>query len=880
MSTPKSEPSTPNEVQARWFRRLIKILPADFQADYATDMERTFRAQQRDAREQGPGGVAVLWRDTLCDLLRTAPRQHAEQMAQDGRYAVRLFRVAPGFAAIAVLTIAIGIGANAAMFSAVHAVLLAPLPFPAPDRLVRLHERRLQDGLLRNSASPPNVLDWQQQSTSFTAIAGFRRRSVNLSGLGEPRYVHGARVSATFFQILGVSPVRGRTFTEEEDRKTAKVAVISHALWQSQFGGDEGVIGRVFDLDGGPYTVIGVLPSAFRFQLTSEVWIPLGLYPGVSASRGSHNLSVIGRLKPDRDLAQAQAEMTTIALRLERQYPMSNTGWDVFVEPLHETGVHDVRSLALILLGAVGFVLLVACANIGSMLVARAAGRGREFAVRVALGASRSRLVRQLLTESVMLAALGGALGVAVAAALIEALRRFQAFSVPRLDEAGLHGPVLLATAALTMLAGILFGVLPAMYVGRWEGGGRLRGSSRGDTPGRDRRRLQAALNVAQVAIAVVLLTGAGVMLRTLLLLSAVDTGFDPSGITAVDLSLSDSRYPKDEDGIRFFQRVVSEVSAAPGVRSAAVVSDPPLTGGDGYWEIGFSVQGRPPKPPGQEDFAYLRWVSPRYFETLRAPLLRGRTITDADVIGRPLVVVVNAAFARRFFPDEDPIGRRLIISIRDAGPREIAGIVSDIRQTAIDSAPEPQMYLPAYQSLIGNGTLLVRGEAPAEATLAGVREAVRRVDPQQPLFNIRPMSADVAASLAPRRVIAQALSAFAVNAVGLALLGIYAVVAYQAGERTREFGVRLALGAKGSDILRMVVRQGMTPAFAGMFIGLAGAAVLTRVLTTLLFETEPLDPPTFVVTAAVLLAAAFAACCIPARRATRVDPSTALRAE
>lgn len=868
------------DLHLRWFRRLLRLLPADFQADYAREMERTFRAQEREARERGRGSVAALWWETLRDLLRTAPREHLEQIAQDARYALRLFHRAPGFAAMAVLTIAIGIGANTAMFSAVHAVLLAPLPFPEPDRLVRIHERRVQDGLLRNMASPPNVLDWQQQSTSFTAIAAYRRRSVNLSGPGEPRYVHGARASASFFGILGVSPMLGRTFSEAEARESPRVALLSHALWQSQFGGDEGIIGRAFDLDGEAYTVIGVLPPDFRFHLASDVWIPLGLYPGGSASRGSHNLNVIARLAPGRDLVSAQAEMTAIAARLEQQYPNTNTGWDVFVEPLHETGVHDLRLLGFVLLGAVGFVLLVACANIGSLLVARAAGRGRELAVRVALGASRARLVRQLLTESVMLAAIGGALGVAVAAALVDALRRFQAFAVPRLDEAGLHAPVLLATAGLTMITGVLFGMLPAVCVGRWEATGRLRGASRGDTPGRDRRRLQAALNVAQVAIAVVLLAGAGVMLRTVLRLTAVDTGFDASGVVAVDLSLSDARYPKDEDGIGFFRRVVSEVASAPGVRSAALVSDPPLTGGSGYWEIGFSIEGHPPRPPGQEDFAYLRWITPQYFSALRVPMLRGRMLSDADVTGRPLVAVVNGAFARRFFPGEDPIGRRLVVSIRPAVPREIVGVVADLRQTTVDSPPEPQMYLPAYQSLIGYGTLLVRTDAPLEPALASIREAVRRVDATQPLFNARAMSADVAASVASRRVTAQALSIFAVIALGLALLGIYAVAAYQVGERTRELGVRMALGAKARDIVRMVMRQGMTPALAGVLIGLGGAAFLTRLLSAWLFETEPLDARTFAAAALILLATALLACTVPARRATRVDPCTALRAE
>jgi predicted permease len=381
-------------------------------------------------------------------------------------------------------------------------------------------------------------------------------------------------------------------------------------------------------------------------------------------------------------------------------------------------------------------------------------------------------------------------------------------------------------------------------------------------------------------AVAVVLLAGTGVMIRTLLRLSLVDVGFDPAGITAVDLSLSDARYATDEAGMRFFRRIVDEVSVAPGIRSAAIVSDPPLIGGAGYWQNGFSIEGHPPRAPGAEQFAYLRWVTPKYFATLRIPVARGRSFTESDTTGHPLVVLVNEAFVRRYFSGLDPIGQRLLISIRTPQPREIVGIVADLRQTAVDAPAEPQMYLPAYQSLIGYGTLLVRSDASTDATLGVVRDAIRRVDREQPIFNARDMGADVAASTAPRRVTAELLSVFAFVALGLAVLGIYAVGAYQVGERSREFGVRMALGATARDILRIVVRQAMTPALGGVAVGLVAAAFLVRALETLLFETEPLDPVTFLATATVLAATAFAASYLPARRATRVDPSVALRAE
>jgi putative ABC transport system permease protein len=862
----------------RWFRRLIRIFPADFQADYARDMERTFRAQQQEARRGGRRGVAALWLETVRDILCTAPRQHMEQIAQDARYALRLVRSAPLFSAVAVATLAVGIGANTALFSIADAVLLRPLPFPEPDRLVRIHETRVRDGLYQNAASGPNFLDWQAQSRSFTGMAAYRLRSLNVSGRGEPRYVDGARASANFFQVLGVTPALGRTITVEEDRNGARVAVISDRFWRSQFNADPSILGQSADLDGEPFVIIGVLPPTFEYQLAADVWIRLGLYPGTTPGRGSHNLQVIARLESGRTLEQAQSELAAIAARLEKAHPATNIGWNVRLVRLLDSTVQDVRPLALVLAGAVGFVLLVACANIGGMLVARAASRTRELTVRIALGASRTRLVRQLLTESIMLATLGGALGVALAALLVRGARHFDGFDVPRLEHAGLDPIVLAVSAGLTLATGILFGIAPAIHVGRWEAGGRLRGSARGESANRERRRLQAGLNVAQVALAVMLLSGAGLMIRTLIRLADVNPGFDPDGVLAIDLSLSDARYPQDADAIRFYERVVRSVGDLPGVDNAALVSDPPLVGGDGHWENGFEVVGRPPKPPGDMDFAYLRWATPAYFDVIRVPLRRGRMLRDDDVLGRPLVVIVNEAFARKFFPGQDAVGQELVLSWRTPVARRIVGVVGNLRETALEEASEPQMYVPFSQAPSGYGTLLVSAAAPVDAD--AVRRAVQRVDPQQPIFNVRLLADDVTAYLAPRRITMRALVVFGALALGLALIGIYAVVSYQVRERTQEFGVRMALGAKAGDILRLVIRQGMGPAVGGLVVGMGGAAVATRAITAFLFETDPLDPATFAATSVLLLAAAFLACVVPARRATRVDPSTALRSE
>lgn len=864
----------------RWFRRLLRLLPADFQADYARDMERTFRAQRHEAEREGRTSLVRLWSAMLGDLLRTAPREHAAQFTDDARYAVRILRAAPGFTAVAVLTLAVGIGANTALFSVVHALLLRPLPFPDPGRIVRIFESRPQDGLFRNSASGPNILDWKEQSRAFSAIAAYRPRNVNVSGRGEPHYVQAARASVEFFHVLGVQPALGRLLTLEEERDGGAVAVISHRLWQSQFSGASDVLGQTLMLDGEPFVVIGVLPADFRFQLDADVWIRLSLYPGNMPSRGSHNLNVIARLKDDATLEAARAELTTIAARLERQYPDSNTGWTVVIEPLLDSTVSDVRPIALLLFGAVGFLLLTACANIGSLLVARAARRTREFAVRIALGANRTRLIRQLLTESVLLAAFGGAIGTAVAAVMVDGIKRFDAFDVPRLDEVSVDGSVLAVSFGLTLLTGVLFGLGPALHVGRWEFGGHLTGGARGASAGRERRRMQATLSAAQIAIALVLLVGAGLMVRTLAGLTRVDPGFDSSGVLAIDLSLSDARYPTDADAIRFYQRIVDGTSALPGVASAALISDPPLTGGAGYWSNGLSIVGRPRKPPGEEDFAYLRWVTPQYFRTLRVPLVSGRLLDERDVVGQPRAVVINAAFAARHFRGQNPIGERLVISWRDSTPWQIVGVVGDFRQTSLKEAAEPQMYVPMYQAMTGYGTLLVRTADDLLALVPAVRAAIRGIDPEQPIYNIRALDDAVAASVAPQRLITQTLALFACAALALALIGIYGVLAFQIAERTHEIGVRMALGAHAAHVVRMVVGEGMAPTLAGLAAGGAGAIVLSRLIEAWLFEVKPGDPVTYAATMVLLCAAALFACYLPARRATRIDPAIALRSE
>lgn len=809
------------------------------------------------------------------------PFRTLSNLNQDIRFGLRVLRKSPLFATVATLTMAICIGANVALFGVVDLLLLRPLDYPQPDRIVRVFEHIVDANLLRNGVSGPNILDWKEQSTAFTAIASYRRRNVNISGHGEPRYVRAARASWEFFDVLGVTPALGRRFTLEEDRQVARVTVLAHGFWRSALGSDPAIVGKPLDFDGEPYLVIGVLPEGFRFHLETDAWIPLGLYPGTRAGRGSHNLNVIARLKEGVTVASAQSELEAIAERLSRQYPETNAQCGVFVEPLQASMVHGVRQVALILTIAVAFVLLVACANIGGLLVARSAARAREFAVRTALGASRMRLARQLVVESLLVAALGGLGSVVVSAVLIGLVHRLDSFAVPRLDELGVDGRVLVAMLVITTAAGVLFGLVPAFHIGRLAPAGML--TTRSASAGRDRRRVQSALTVWQVAFALVLLVGAGLMTRTLARLHGVDPGFDPQGTLAVDLTLSDARYPKTEDAARFYQQIVEAVSAVPGVRYAALVSDPPLFGGDGYNQLGFSIVGRAPKGPGGEEaFAYLRWVTPDYFRTIGVSLLRGRFFTDRDALDGPRVVIINAAMASRHFSGEDPLGRELVIHEGRGLPTRIVGVVADLRQTSLTDVAEPQMYTPFYQSPAGWGTLLLKAHDGGDprALAPAVQTAIRRVDAQQPLSNLRTLEDAVERSIAAQTITMRVLAAFAIAALALAAIGVYGIVAFQVGDRVREIAVRLALGARPRDVVWLVARQGLVPVAAGLGIGLAGAAALSRFLRGLLFDVDTGDPLTFAATAALLLTAAVLASLIPALRAARTEPSEVLQGE
>lgn len=870
----------------RWFRRLLRLLPLDFREAYQADMERTFAAQHDAAARAGRRDRSRLWLETARGLLAMAPREHVAQLRHDVAFAGRTMRRAPGFTALSLVILALGIGATATIGSLVDATLWPPLPYRDPDRLVRLYERHTGYGLLRNAVSPPNLLDWRERLTSVTAIAAYRPRSLNLAGAGAPAYVQGARVSVEFFDVLGVPPLLGRTFTGAEDRDVARVAVLSHGLWLRQFGGDRAVVGRVVDLDGERVEVLGVMPAAFNYQLSAELlrsdvradlWMPLGLYSGGRLpSRGSHNLQTLARLRDGVTVTQAQQELSTVAAQLARAYPASNTGWDGFVEPLRESLVYEARPVASTLAAAVALMLVIGCVNIGGLLVTRAASRGQEFAVRVSLGASLARLSRQLFAESLVLSALGGTLGLALAAAAIAALRSSSLRGL-RLDALALNTRVVLTTIAVSLAAGLLFGIAPWWQVARRDPQRGLRDGGRGLSPGPVRRALHSASSVAQVALALMLLAGAGVMARTLINLGRVDPGFAVAGVLAVDLSLSDARYATTDAATRFVQRIVDASAAVPGVASAAFVSDPPLTGGVGYWEIGVDVVGRPPAANGDGSFAYLRCVSPRYFETLAIPVPRGRPVDDRDVLGAP-VVVVNEAFVRRHFPGAEPLGASLRIHAGPDQPYEIVGVAGDVRQTSLTAPAAPQMYTACRGA--GSGTLLVRSQRDAVVLAADVQAAIRRVDPLQPWSNVRRLDDHVRASYGRERLTALTLAVFAAASLVLSALGVYGVVAHMTRQRRLEFGVRVAMGATRGSLLRMVVADGLRIAGIGAAIGAVGAGLVTGLLRALLFEVSPGDPLTFGAVVAALIATSGLAALVPAVRAVRVDPITALRAE
>jgi putative ABC transport system permease protein len=804
-------------------------------------------------------------------------------MRTDFRQALRRLVATPGFTLAAVLTLALGIGTSTAIFSIVNAVLLRPLTYPQPDRLVLVWERNRAGTLAiqaTNVVNPGNYLDWRDRAKSFTDLAAFTWTSRTFTG-DAPEIVPGRAVTANFFRVLETPPALGRVFTAAEALPGGPpVIVLSDGLWRRRFGGDSSVIGRTVPVAGGIATVIGVMPRSFRPMPwgTEEFWEPFRLDPN-DRSRHGRYIMVLGRLRPGVTRAQAQAEMDGIAAGLEHEYPEFDTGWGANVVSLTDQVVGAARRALWIVLAAVGIVLLIASANVGNLMLVRADGRRREFAVRTALGASRWRLVRQWLVESVCVAALGGAGGLVLAQWGVGVLVASGPAGIPRLAEVTLDGRVALVVAVVTLVVGIAAGLPAALGVsGRGLAAG-LHGESTRTTRDIAARRFRSGLVVGQLALALMLLAGAGLLVRSIQKLSAVNAGFDPQNLLTLSVDLPSATYADGARQTAFFSQLVNRVHALPGVTAAGATSFLPLSSAGAATR--FWIVGRPAPEPGQWTSADIRVVDTGYFSAMRIPLVGGRSFTAADRADAPPVVLVNEAMARQFWPGGSPLGARLTISWvhPDAQP-EIVGIAGDVHAEALDEAARPMIYYPESQEPSSSMMIVARSGGDAARLAGAVRATVHDLDPNLPVSDVATMSTRLVQSMADRRYPMLLLALFAALAVLLAAIGIYGVLSYTVNERRREFGVRLALGARRDDVLRLVLGGGMRLTLAGIAIGAVGAAIGARVLGRLLYEVPPVDPVTFALVGAGLAAVALVAMCVPALRATRVDPMAVLRSE
>jgi putative ABC transport system permease protein len=815
---------------------------------------------------------------------------------RDFRFALRGLTRSPGFAAIAVLTLALGIGANTAIFSVVNAVLLRPLSYAQPDQLVSIRAR--QTGRARNDVpmSQPEYHDLLRGVPAFRDISAIWPININLTGEGEPQRIQAAVVTTNYFSLLGTAPVLGRDFTKADDvGHIGYVALISYHLWKHRFGGDRRAIGKTVRLDDDPITIIGVMPKGFRHPVESgaspmELWAPISLdNPDTNFMnvRGARVFDLIGRLQPGATEDQLHAQLATLTHRLAKQYPNSYpaaTGWQVDAVPLADRVVGNVRPALLVLLGAVGFVLLIGCANVANLLLARATTRDREIAIRTALGGSRVRLVRQLLTESIVLATLGGLLGLVIAMWGTSALGHLAALYLPRAREIGIDHAVLGFSAFLVLLTGIGFGLIPAIQASRPDLQTVLKDSARGASIGAPRTRVRGLLVVMEVAVALVLLAGAGLLLRSFQRLISVEPGFNPEKLLTLQVWLpwqnepEKGRYFTNAQRRSFYEAALENVRRVDGVRAVALTSRLPFKGrNDGRFEI----EGRPTPPDQPMPSAELRWVTPNYFEAMEIPLLRGRPFAALADSASPLEVMINRTLAEKYWPGESPIGRRVRLFGPPHGlPATIVGVVGDVRQIAPDQPPREELYLSALQRPGQEMAFVVRTEGRPDRLGAAVTRAIQHADPEQPVFGVMSMEKLLANASAERRFSLLLLSLFAAIALLLSGIGIYGVMAYTTTQRRHEIGIRMALGAASSDVLSMVVGQGMRLVLIGLGIGLAGAWALSRVLSSQLYEVTSRDPVTYVGVAALLGIVALAATYLPARRALQVDPMISLRSE
>ena len=807
---------------------------------------------------------------------------------QDVRYGLRVLRKNPGFTAVAVLTLALGIGANSALFSVVNGVLLNPLPFPNPHELVAVYSRT--GTFEESSISYANFLDWQKDNHSFAYLSAFRSDDFNMTGVGEPERLHAHMISAEFFPALGLQPLLGRNFRSEEDRAGAgPVAILSDGIWKRKFGSSREVLGTSITLNGKVYTVIGVAPGQITGLSPSDVYVPIGQWndPSFRDRRISVSAHAVGRLKPGVTLAQAQADMDVVSENLAAAYPEADKGSGVTLVPLKADVVGDVRGILLVLLGAVSFVLLIACANVANLLLARSTGRAREFAIRSALGAGPLRVVRQLLTESVLLGIAGGSIGLALAKLATKVILAALPGTLPRTEEISLDSHVVLYTFGLSLLTGIAFGLVPALKALRPDLHETLKEGGRGASGAR--HRAQGVFVAIEMAMAVVLLIGAGLMIRTLSALWSVNPGFAASNVLTFEISsTSDPSVTADQLRAKY-RATLRQLEGIPGVESASLLGGSlPMTGDS---EVPFWREGQPrPQHENEMTFALFYLANPAYHRTMRIPVLQGRSFTDQDNEHAPAVALIDANFARKFFPNEDPIGKRIHVGLIEIQP-EIVGVVGHVQHWGLGAREhenlDAQLYLPVWQIpdkfwtlLAGGGRYVARTAGSPTGLATSIRQAVENVDSSAVVYDVRPMEEIVARSISTQRLTMLLLSVFSGLALVLSAIGIYGVIAYLTGQRTHEIGVRVVLGASQEDVLRIVLGQGMRMTLIGVAIGIAASFELTRLITKMIYGVGSTDPLTFAGVAVLLTAVALAACYLPARRATRVDPMVALRYE
>ena len=799
-----------------------------------------------------------------------------DTLFRDIRYGFRSLLKRPGFTVVALIALALGIGANTAIFSLVNAVVLRPLPYPEPDQLVWVWGSF--SGGNRASVSPPDYLDFRSHNKSFEQFAATMSSAApaTLTGGGEPERLTASVVTGNYFQALGVTPALGRSFSLDNEKPGSdQVAILSHELWQKRFGGNPAIVNQRIVLDSKSFEVIGVMPKDLTFPQTAELWVPLNFDAAPEMKvRAAHFLRPIGRLKPGVTVDQAQADTDAIAAQLEKQFPQSNTSWKLRLEPLRERLIGNSRTSLFVLFGAVGFVLLIACANVANLLLVRATARQKEVALRTALGASRLRIVRQLITESLLLAVVGGALGALLAAWGIDLLVTLTRDSVPPTAIVRIDATVLAFTFVTSLVTGLLFGVFPALRTAKLNLTDALKeGSKSGETTFKNRTR--SLLVVFESALAVVLLVGAGLLVRSLIALQNTNPGFEANNVITMRVDLPRGKYDTPEKSSNFFQQLEQRLAGLPGVENVGFITELPLSGQ--LNDAPFSVEGRPALSPDQRFGADFRRVNQHYFQALRIPLLRGRNFTEQEVRDNARVIVVSQGLVDVAFPNEEPLGKRLLTVLSDK-PFEIVGVVGDIRHRALEFQPFAAMYFPTIASDRMNVALRTKGDPLS--LVPAVRKEVQGIDREQPIGAVRTMDEWVDRSTATPRYRTTLFGLFAALAMILAATGIYGVMSYSVVQRTHEIGVRMALGARHGDVLRLVVRQGMSLVLVGLALGLVAAFALSRVMASLLFGVTAKDPITFAAVTVVLAAVAFIACYIPARRATKVDPLTALRYE